>query len=81
MIEPLQRPIEWRYEHAPPPGELVALPSVFCVGRFRSWGDVACWSGLTVAWFQDEFALPIAPDVLAAIQRLDWAAHAEEYDA
>ena len=52
------------------------LPIVSCVGVFRSSGpardpdkDFSC---LTVVWFQDEFAMPIAEPVLAHLKEIAW---------
>lgn len=66
-----RRPPEW-------------LPMVRCVGRFRSFptGLVqdAHESGLTLVWFQDHYALPIAEEVFLRIRALDWSAHAHDYE-
>jgi hypothetical protein len=40
----------------------------------------ADYSELTVIWFQERFALPIAPDIEAQLVALDWAALAADQD-
>jgi hypothetical protein len=52
------------------------LPMVTCVGVLRDTAPARdrgkdC-SMLTVAWFQDEFALPIDESVLEHLQSIDW---------
>jgi hypothetical protein len=34
--------------------------------------DEPCWETLVVVWFQDEYALPIAAQVLEQLHALDW---------
>ena len=59
------------------------LPAVVCVAVFDSGKlakpDSEPYSSLTVFWFQDEFALPLDPQVLAHIQSLDWEALATDW--
>lgn len=62
--------------------ELGWLPRITCVGVFGSRSaardpdaDMSC---LRIIWLQDHFALPIAPDALAEIKALDWAARAAD---
>lgn len=73
LIEPVQRPIE----HPPDMlGERAALPAIACVGRFLSHAPARdprmdC-SGLTVIWFQDDYAFPLVAAAEAALRALDW---------
>ena len=59
------------------------LPEVGCIGSFDS-GELKRpgsepYSSLVVVWFQDRFALPIDPLVLAQIERLDWESLATDW--
>jgi hypothetical protein len=57
------------------------LPLVTCLASFSCRQTLEPPEGLglfdysiaTIVWFQDAFAMPIAPAVLAEIRRLDWA--------
>jgi hypothetical protein len=49
------------------PGLPEQLPSVTCVARYVGWR-----AGLTIVWFQDEFAFPMAPDVLDHLEGIDF---------
>lgn len=57
------RPVEW-------------LPTITCIAEFESVEPAQDKSKdasiLTVVWFQDDWALPIPPSILEAIQKLDW---------
>lgn len=79
MIEPYRRDYELK------PGDRVGetslggrpaewLPSVCCliVLSSRAIGDIFGQSRLAVLWYQDQFAMPIAPEALAWIETLDW---------
>ena len=52
------------------------LPGVRCIARFEALDPTRDGAGdysvLVVAWFQDEFALPVDAQVLAHIQGLKW---------
>jgi hypothetical protein len=56
--------------------EHVELPAIVCTACFESLQPARdpnqTYSTLTVVWFQDDFALPIAKTALDAIQSLDW---------
>ena len=61
------------------------LPGVTCVARMTSkpcktsdWTDIdpPARSYLTLVWFQNEWAMPIAPEVLEKLKAFDWDAHA-----
>ena len=59
------------------------LPGITCIAVFES-GELARedsepYSSLTVAWFQDAFALPIDPDVEAQVRAVDWEAAAKDW--
>ncbi len=75
VIQPDEKPIEYtggRY----PFGTPAAFPGIACVGRFDSLSPVGDrdkdFSGLVVIWFQQDFAFPIARDVVEELQRLAW---------
>lgn len=81
LIEPEQTPIPWEGRY--PFGRPQRLPSVQCVAQLRGPGftdTVMYHSGLTLLWFQDDWAMPVAPHIVAAIEALDWAALAEEWE-
>jgi hypothetical protein len=60
------------------------LPMVTCVGTFQDTQPVReltkNLSILSVVWFQDEFAMPIEPDVLEQLRAIDWEEAAEDID-
>jgi hypothetical protein len=80
LITPIQRPLE---SHLPFRfGEATALPAIACVARFFSQKPARdpkldC-SGLTVIWFQDEYAFPLSEDAERALHTLDWQRLASE---
>jgi hypothetical protein len=82
VIDPVETPIEHDGDY--PFGEPARLPRILCVGRFHSLSPAlaadADYSELTVIWFQERFALPIAPDIEAQLVALDWAALAADQD-
>lgn len=57
-------------------GTAAVLPGVRCIARFEALDPTRDGAGdysvLVVAWFQDEFALPVDAQVLAHIQGLKW---------
>ena len=57
------------------------LPLVRCIGCFQSNAisrNSMDASFLTVVWYQDEFAMPIAPLVVTALKSLDWGSLATD---
>lgn len=60
------------------------LPMVTCAARFLDSAPVRDRSSdastLTVVWFQDEFALPIAAPALDGLRALDWHALATDFE-
>lgn len=61
----------------------VRIPSVACIACFHSRAarDFRMdFSALTVVWLQDEFALPIDPQVLEHLKALDWERLAGDFD-
>jgi len=67
-------------ERVPVLGTRARLPSVTCIARFDSDGQLGTddiWSVLRVIWFQDEFAFPIGKRVLQQIDAIDWETHAK----
>jgi hypothetical protein len=76
IIEPTEKPFEGDWHLDSDSGPAVALPSVKCVGLFESGtgpqGSTLEESWLLIVWFQDEFALPIQPEILEQIKAVDW---------
>lgn len=74
LVEPIETPIKYpgRYNLGNP----AKIPQIACIGHWRSVGEVRengrGNAELTVVWFQEDFAYPIAPDVLEEISELDW---------
>ena len=58
----------------------IELPRIKCQAYLfsRSFGEFG--SSLAVCWFQDEFAFPIAPDVLEHLTGINWQSHAQPHD-
>ena len=71
IIESRTRKVEW-------------LPLVRCVGVFSSFRPARDQSKdvsyLTILWFQDAFAMPIAQDVLNQIKATNWNELATDLD-
>jgi hypothetical protein len=85
LIRPIETTIEYKRDGQPYPfGTPSALPAVTCIGRFDSFlparNPSSDLSGLVVIWFQEEFALPIDPAVVAQLLAIDWEAHAADLD-
>jgi len=59
-----------------------SLPLVSCIARFTditpARDSSRDFSSLVVVWFQDEFALPIAANILSTLTHLDWNAIATD---
>lgn len=63
------------------PDEACTLPRTVVRARFESRVPVSpagAYSELTVMWFQDRWAPPIAPDAEALLRTVDWDAHARD---
>jgi hypothetical protein len=66
-------------------GPIEELPSLYCEAFFDSdrinpkLDSVLHRSELTVVWFQDDLASPVAEFVTAAVRNLAWDEHAEDY--
>jgi hypothetical protein len=65
------------------------IPSVCCSAYFRSLSPLVgdnsdregfFVSGLTMLWFQEQWAMPIDASVVEAIQAIHWAAIAREWE-
>ena len=65
-------------------GTPATLPDVLCVGRFESFSPTtgsSCYaSGLVVIWFQGNFALPIADEILQHLRLTEWNNLAGSFD-
>jgi hypothetical protein len=79
LLEPEQQPIDVS-ERRSIRGTPAKLPSVTCIARFNSDGQLGTddiWSVLRLIWFQDQFAFPIEDRVLQQIRTIDWETHAK----
>jgi hypothetical protein len=75
LVPPPVRPISYQRDRPYPFGNPETLPSVTCVARLSSSparDQTTDVSVLTVIWFQDDFAFPIDPAVLAHLRDLVW---------
>jgi uncharacterized protein (TIGR02996 family) len=75
LVQAPVRPIPQRDDRPYPFGNPEALPAVTCVARLSSSparDQTMDASELTVIWFQEDFAFPIDPAVLAHLRDLDW---------
>jgi len=83
-VAPIETPIDLGPVRSYPFGSPATIPEVTCTGRFRSEPigerDPACYSELTIIWFQSEFVMPIERSVLEEIARLDWDALASNFE-
>jgi hypothetical protein len=74
VLPPLERPIELPHPYSL--GRPMLLPSVKCIARFRSSSPTeegaGDYSTMAVAWFQDQFALPIEASVVQQLLEMDW---------
>lgn len=75
VIAPVERSIEHALDVIP---DAALLPDVCVVAYFVSDEPVHTGdrSSLALLWYQDDWALPIAEDILAPIRDLDWDNHA-----
>ena len=81
LIRPVEKAIEYHRDRPYPFGIPSALPAVTCIGRFSSFSPVRGetdyeGSSLIILWYQEQFALPIAPDVSSHIVPIDWEKYA-----
>jgi hypothetical protein len=60
------------------------LPMITCIGEFHSSAPASNpdmdASSLTIVWFQDEYAVPIAEVVMDSIKCIDWNSHADDFE-
>lgn len=79
---PQTRPEGWPETYMRKP--TAALPGVTCVATFQHFKPVRDQkmdaSGVIAVWFQDEWAFPIADEVLAKIKSLAWRDVAVDYE-
>lgn len=82
LLPPPETLILWESERPYPFGTPASLPAVICVGRFRSSAPARAgdYSELIVTWLQDAFALPISPDVVEQLTRIEWAKVASDLE-
>ena len=82
LLQPTQQPLEVP-QHRPVHGTPATLPSVTCIARFNSGGQLGTddiWSVLRVIWFQEGFAFPIEDRALRQIAEIDWERHARGWE-
>ena len=62
--------------------ELAQIPRIQCIASFESEQitDDYMGSNLTVAWFQEEYPMPIQQDVINKIKSIDWDNKASSFD-
>jgi hypothetical protein len=66
-------------------GPVEELPALYCRAYFlseridKNLDDALHWSRLTVVWFQDDLASPVADFVTAAVSDLAWHELAEDF--
>ena len=77
LIPPRQYELDFDY----PFGTPALLPAVACLAHFEAGPfshNNMDGSELAVLWFQDQYALPVEPTVVAALENLDWESLAVE---
>ena len=67
VVEPEMRTISLNRPY--PFGEPASIPPVGCSARLRTMIDGTKVELLTAIWFQDEYALPIAPTIVEQIDK------------
>jgi hypothetical protein len=84
ITPPRTRPLLDEDSGRMPFGPAETLPAVYCEGSFRSGpiddglDPVLHESWLTVVWFQDDLAHPVADSAATAVGQLVWEDHAED---
>ncbi|MFF4509137.1 hypothetical protein [Streptomyces sp. NPDC001401] len=79
-------PREYPHQYAGAFGPVEVLPSVACVGSFRSTAldpsldPVLYHSALTVIWFQPTTRVPSECDAEGSLRRVDWEALARDHE-
>jgi hypothetical protein len=82
LLEPEQKPLDVP-QHRQSLGTPATLPSVTCIARFNSDGQLGTddiWSVLRVIWYQEDFAFPIDDRALRQIVEIDWGTHATGWE-
>jgi hypothetical protein len=81
LIEPRRTSVPADIARRAPAGEW--LPATTCIAVFGSnelaRDDSEPYSSMIVAWFQDDFAMPVDEDVLASIRQIDWEKRATDW--
>jgi hypothetical protein len=75
LIRPKQTPLDIGREY--PFGKPATIPGVRCIAFFlcvfpTPRGQAGDFSSMKIVWFQDQFAMPIDPEVLDQIRAVDW---------
>ena len=62
--------------------ELIEIPRIECIASFESGPitDDYMGSKLTVAWFQEEYPMPIDRNIINKIKLIDWNNKASSFD-
>ncbi len=83
LIQPIETSLGYCCDRPYQFGTPSALPQITCIARFESFDPArdkeAHASGLTIIWFQGDFALPIETDVFDKITSIDWKSHAGDF--
>lgn len=74
ILQPVQTPIERGGGADPYPfGDPALIPPIACVAELESSGSSVLYhTHLTVIWFQDDYAFPLAAPIESALLALDW---------
>ncbi len=78
LIAPIEKPNSREMPAGKRPW--IELPRISCTADFFSQSFGEFGSSLTVCWYQDDFAFPIASSVLEELHRLVWREHARPHD-
>jgi hypothetical protein len=82
LIEPIRTPIAYHGNH--PFGTPEQLPAIVCVARVTvpqpARDKTRDGSALTIIWFQEQCAFPIAEHVLKSITEIPWSQLKEDFD-
>jgi hypothetical protein len=83
LIKPIERPLDPEVRPSRGLPQRMRLPNIVCLADFFSMDpagdDRDLFSSLPIVWFQDEFALPIDPNIEREIVAVDWDALATSW--
>jgi hypothetical protein len=83
LLEPPREKLHFsRNQSVRPQREYERIPAIACAAAFESFDparDKDCFSScLIFLWFQNEWALPIAPSIVTQIRKINWDELAED---